>query len=123
MLVGGLVGGADPADRNLQAMSQVAKPPSSAAAAGRAGAARRLSDGLPPKLLAKWLRDMLLIREFENRCAQAYQQAKIGGFCHLYIGQEACAVGTLACVNPDDPVITAYRDHGHALARGMDPGV
>jgi pyruvate dehydrogenase E1 component alpha subunit len=65
---------------------------------------------------------MMLIREFEVRCAQAYQQAKIGGFCHLYIGQEACAVGTLACVNRDDPVITAYRDHGHALARGMDPG-
>jgi pyruvate dehydrogenase E1 component alpha subunit len=65
---------------------------------------------------------MMLIREFEVRCAQAYQQAKIGGFCHLYIGQEACAVGTLAAVNPDDPVVLAYRDHGHALARGMDPG-
>jgi pyruvate dehydrogenase E1 component alpha subunit len=65
---------------------------------------------------------MFLIREFENRTAQAYQQAKIGGFCHLYIGQEAAAVATLAAVNPDDPVITAYRDHGHALARGMDPG-
>ncbi len=85
-------------------------------------AGRRLSDALPAKTLVKWLRDMFLIREFENRCAQAYQQAKIGGFCHLYIGQEACAVGTIACVNPDDPVITAYRDHGHALARGMDPG-
>jgi pyruvate dehydrogenase E1 component alpha subunit len=80
------------------------------------------SDLLSPETLVKWLRDMLLIREFENRCAQAYQQAKIGGFCHLYNGQEACAVGTLAAVNPDDPVITAYRDHGHALARGMDPG-
>jgi pyruvate dehydrogenase E1 component alpha subunit len=64
---------------------------------------------------------MLLIREFEVRCAQAYQQARIGGFCHLYIGQEACAVGTLAAVEPDDPVILAYRDHGHALARGMSP--
>jgi pyruvate dehydrogenase E1 component alpha subunit len=65
---------------------------------------------------------MLLIREFENRCGQSYQQAKIGGFCHLYTGQEAAAVGTIACTEPDDPIVTAYRDHGHALARGMDPG-
>jgi pyruvate dehydrogenase E1 component alpha subunit len=62
---------------------------------------------------------MLLIREFENRCAQSYQQAKIGGFCHLYIGQEALAVGTINSINHDDPIVTAYRDHGHALARGM----
>jgi len=68
----------------------------------------------------KWLRDMMLIREFELRTMQAYQEAKIGGFCHVYIGQEACAVGSIAATNPDDPVITAYRDHGHALARGME---
>ncbi|MBS0191846.1 MAG: pyruvate dehydrogenase (acetyl-transferring) E1 component subunit alpha [Planctomycetes bacterium] len=72
--------------------------------------------------MVRWLRDMFLIREFENRTAQAYQQAKIGGFCHLYTGQEATAVGTIAALNPDDPIVTAYRDHGHALARGMDPG-
>ncbi len=83
----------------------------------------RLTDSLPDKTLISWLRDMVLIREFEFRCAQAYQQAKIGGFCHIYIGQEACAVGTIACLNDGEPVITAYRDHGHALARGMDPGV
>jgi pyruvate dehydrogenase E1 component alpha subunit len=83
---------------------------------------RRPSESLPPQTLVQWLREMYLIREFENRTAQAYQQAKIGGFCHLYIGQEATVVGTLAAVNPDDPIITAYRDHGHALARGMDPG-
>ncbi|MFN7020217.1 MAG: pyruvate dehydrogenase (acetyl-transferring) E1 component subunit alpha [Phycisphaerales bacterium] len=82
----------------------------------------RLTSQLPSETLHRWLRDMLLIREFEVRCAQAYQQAKIGGFCHLYIGQEACAVGTIAAVNHDDPIITAYRDHGHALARGMSPG-
>jgi len=79
----------------------------------------RASDALAPEVLIGWLRDMFLIREFENRTAQAYQQAKIGGFCHLYIGQEALAVGTVASVAPDDPIITAYRDHGHALARGM----
>ena len=69
----------------------------------------------------KWLRDMQLIREFENRTMQAYQQAKIGGFCHIYSGQEACAVGTIACINQDDPLVPAYRDHGHALAKGMTP--
>ncbi len=76
---------------------------------------------LPKEVLTKWLYDMQLIREFENRTMQAYQQAKIGGFCHIYTGQEAVAVGTIGCVNSDDPVITAYRDHGHALARGMTP--
>jgi pyruvate dehydrogenase E1 component alpha subunit len=81
----------------------------------------RLSDTLPDATLLKWLRDMQLIREFETRTQQAYQQAKIGGFCHIYSGQEACAVGTIGCVEHDDPVVTAYRDHGHALARGMDP--
>ncbi|GAB4385398.1 MAG: pyruvate dehydrogenase (acetyl-transferring) E1 component subunit alpha [Phycisphaerales bacterium] len=83
--------------------------------------APRLSDALPDETLIGWLRDMCLIREFENRTMQAYQQAKIGGFCHVYTGQEACAVGTIACLNPTDPVVTAYRDHGHALARGMTP--
>ncbi len=82
-------------------------------------ASARLSD----ETLVKWLREMALIREFELRTMAAYQQAKIGGFCHVYIGQEATAVGTIACVNHDDPIVTAYRDHGHALARGMDPGV
>jgi len=61
---------------------------------------------------------MLLIRRFEERASQAYQQQKIGGFCHLYIGQEAVAVGTVAAARNDDFVITAYRDHGHAIARG-----
>lgn len=69
----------------------------------------------------KWLREMMLIREFELRCMQAYQDKKIGGFCHVYIGQEAVAVGTIAAIEAADPVVTAYRDHGHALARGMDP--
>lgn len=63
---------------------------------------------------------MVLIRQFELRCAQSYQQQKIGGFCHLYVGQEAVAVGSIAAVRKDDYVITAYRDHGHAIAKGMD---
>jgi pyruvate dehydrogenase E1 component alpha subunit len=61
---------------------------------------------------------MLLIRRFEERASQQYQAQKIGGFCHLYIGQEAVVVGAAAAVRDDDYIITAYRDHGHALARG-----
>jgi pyruvate dehydrogenase E1 component alpha subunit len=61
---------------------------------------------------------MLLIRRFEERASQSYQQQKIGGFCHLYIGQEAVAVGAVAAARDDDYIITAYRDHGHAIARG-----
>jgi pyruvate dehydrogenase E1 component alpha subunit len=61
---------------------------------------------------------MLLIRRFEERASQAYQQQKIGGFCHLYIGQEAVVVGAVAAARNDDYMITAYRDHGHAIARG-----
>lgn len=80
-----------------------------------------LSAGLPADTLKGWLHDMLLIREFELRTMAAYQQAKIGGFCHIYIGQEAVAVGTIGACGHDDPIVTAYRDHGHALARGMDP--
>lgn len=72
-----------------------------------------------PAALLRWLRDMHLIREFEVRCMQAYQDKKIGGFCHVYIGQEAVAVGCVAAVQHRDPIVTAYRDHGHALARGM----
>lgn len=65
------------------------------------------------------LRSMLLQRRFEERCAEAYALGKIGGFCHLYIGQEAVSTGTLSVLRPDDYVITTYRDHGVALARGL----
>ncbi|MFG0326986.1 MAG: pyruvate dehydrogenase (acetyl-transferring) E1 component subunit alpha [Phycisphaerales bacterium JB037] len=97
----------------------------STAAQTKPSSTKPAADGLASKLsddtLLKWLYDMQLIREFETRTMQAYQQAKIGGFCHIYTGQEACAVGTNACVEKDDPMVLAYRDHGHALARGMDP--
>jgi pyruvate dehydrogenase E1 component alpha subunit len=66
-------------------------------------------------------RQMLLIRRFEERCAQLYVEGKIGGFLHLYIGQEAVAVGAMSLLRPDDYLITSYRDHGYALARGTDP--
>jgi pyruvate dehydrogenase E1 component subunit alpha len=67
------------------------------------------------------LRSMLLQRRFEERCAEAYALGKIGGFCHLYIGQEAVSTGTLSVIRPDDYVITTYRDHGQAIARGISP--
>ncbi|MFL6514890.1 MAG: pyruvate dehydrogenase (acetyl-transferring) E1 component subunit alpha [Chthoniobacterales bacterium] len=61
---------------------------------------------------------MLLVRRFEERASQQYQSQKIGGFCHLYIGQEAVVVGAAAATRPDDYFITAYRDHAHALVKG-----
>ncbi|MEW6534170.1 MAG: pyruvate dehydrogenase (acetyl-transferring) E1 component subunit alpha [Candidatus Auribacterota bacterium] len=71
-------------------------------------------------LLLKLLKDMLFIRRFEEVCGQMYGLKKIGGFCHLYIGQEAVAVGAIAALDlQKDYVLTAYRDHGHALACGM----
>ena len=66
-------------------------------------------------------RSMLLIRRFEERCAQLYSEGKIGGFLHLYIGQEAVGVGAMSLLRPDDYFVTSYRDHGLALARGTDP--
>jgi pyruvate dehydrogenase E1 component alpha subunit len=69
-----------------------------------------------------WLKQMMLIRRFEERAEEAYGQGKIGGFLHLYIGEEAIAVGAIAALKPDDDVVTHYRDHGYALARGVDPG-
>ncbi|MBP9106538.1 MAG: pyruvate dehydrogenase (acetyl-transferring) E1 component subunit alpha, partial [Gemmatimonadaceae bacterium] len=70
---------------------------------------------------AALLHSMLLQRRFEERCAEAYALGKIGGFCHLYIGQEACGTGAITQLSPDDYVITTYRDHGQALARGITP--
>ncbi|MFN3858243.1 MAG: pyruvate dehydrogenase (acetyl-transferring) E1 component subunit alpha [Caulobacter sp.] len=69
--------------------------------------------------LLKYYRDMLLIRRFEERAGQLYGMGLIGGFCHLYIGQEAIAVGMEAIRKPGDQIITGYRDHGHMLAAGM----
>ena len=66
-------------------------------------------------------RDMLLIRRFEEKAGQLYGMGFIGGFCHLYIGQEAVVVGMQMAIRPSDQVITTYRDHGHMLACGMDP--
>ncbi len=71
--------------------------------------------------LTKAYRDMLMIRRFEEKAGQLYGMGLIGGFCHLYIGQEAVVVGMLSAISEGDEVITSYRDHGHMLACGMDP--
>lgn len=68
-----------------------------------------------------WYESMLLMRRFEERAGQLYGMQKIKGFCHLYIGQEAVAAGAMSVLNKEDVVITAYRDHGNALAKGMSP--
>ena len=69
--------------------------------------------------LLELLRQMLRIRRFEERCAELYQQEKIRGFLHLYIGEEANAVGAMRALGPDDAVVATYREHGHAIARGI----
>lgn len=69
----------------------------------------------------KWYREMLLMRKFEEKCGQLYIQQKFGGFCHLYIGQEAVLSGMMEAIKPTDKVITAYRDHAHPLVMGSDP--
>src|SRR5262245_28872339 len=71
--------------------------------------------------LLTYYREMLLIRRFEERAGQLYGMGLIGGFCHLYIGQEAVSVGMQHALKEGDSVITAYRDHGHMLVTGMDP--
>ena len=87
---------------------------------GKTNVSSRLPDLQPQEKIAL-LRQMMLIRRFEEKAKQAFTQAKIKGFCHLYNGQEAVAVGTISVLNDDDAVITAYRDHAHALSRGTDP--
>ena len=95
-----------------------------AQAADIAGAKRRTRGAKEAPMtrdqLLQAYRDMLQIRRFEEKAGQLYGMGLIGGFCHLYIGQEAVVVGMQACLEPGDQVITSYRDHGHMLATGME---
>ncbi len=75
--------------------------------------------GETPAAMRALLRQILLVRRFEERAGEQYALGKIGGFCHLYIGQEACAVGAMAALGPDDLIFCSYREHGQALARGI----
>jgi pyruvate dehydrogenase E1 component alpha subunit len=77
--------------------------------------------GLSREQLLDMLYRMLLGRRFEERAAEMYAMQKIGGFCHLYIGQEAVAVGAISTLRPDDYILCSYRDHVHALVKGSDP--
>lgn len=76
-------------------------------------------DELDEKTLIKLYRQMLLVRRFEEKAAEAYSRGKIGGFCHLYIGQEAVAIGAISAIRTEDYVLTSYREHGHAIAKGI----
>ena len=79
------------------------------------------TDGLAAEQEVETYRRMLLIRRFEEKAGQLYGMGFVGGFCHLYIGQEAVVVGMQMALKDGDQVITGYRDHGHMLACGMDP--
>jgi len=96
-------------------------PPDAETSAPSAGANNGQPADDQASLRKDLLRSMLIQRRFEERCAEAYALGKIGGFCHLYIGQEAISTGTMSMLRPDDYVVTAYRDHGQAIARGMSP--
>src|SRR2546422_5631458 len=77
--------------------------------------------GVDAELARRLLHDMLLIRRFEEKAAEAYALGKVGGFLHLYIGEEAVAVGATSVLRADDYAISPYRDHGHCPAQGPDP--
>ena len=91
------------------------------AAGKRTSRAKSKAPAATPEELLQFYREMLLIRRFEEKAGQLYSMGLIGGFCHLYIGQEAVVVGAQAATTPDDSVVTSYRDHGHMLTCGMDP--
>ncbi|MBC8028822.1 MAG: pyruvate dehydrogenase (acetyl-transferring) E1 component subunit alpha [Pyrinomonadaceae bacterium] len=80
----------------------------------------RLS-GLDRATLIGIYHEMVLVRRFEEKAAEAYSSGKIGGFCHLYIGQEAVAIGAISAIRKDDYALTSYREHAHAIAKGMTP--
>src|SRR5438309_4397358 len=83
---------------------------------------RKQKDALKDRdALLRLYREMLLVRRFEEKTAEMYQAAKIGGFCHLNIGEEATIVGTISSLRPDDYVYSTYREHGHAIAKGIEP--
>ncbi|MGD0693699.1 MAG: pyruvate dehydrogenase (acetyl-transferring) E1 component subunit alpha [Terriglobia bacterium] len=108
----------EPTEAAVAAASVTEDRPVEAEAIDQESRARRTD----PAVLKSLLEQMLLIRRFEERAAELYTMGKIGGFCHLYIGQEAVAVGALSTLRKEDYILTSYREHGHALARGVDPG-
>ncbi len=102
-------------------MARSPKTPAKSKAPAKSTASKSSKSGPTPDELKQYYREMLVIRRFEEKAGQLYGMGLIGGFCHLYIGQEAVVVGMQAAAEPQDTVITSYRDHGHMLACGMDP--
>src|SRR6266705_2044733 len=105
---------APPSTPNIPSMPPAEAAPGAPESNGASGQEQKA-------LRIELLKSMLLQRRLEERCAEAYALGKIGGFCHLYIGQEAISTGTMSLLRPDDYVVTSYRDHGQAIARGMSP--
>src|SRR6188474_682483 len=75
-----------------------------------------------PEVLRHYYYQMLLLRRFEERTSEMYTKARIGGYCHLNLGEEATIVGLMAALTPDDYIFTNYREHGYIIARGVEPG-
>jgi len=92
-----------------------------AATKTKSGIKSEANESFPKETYIFWYESMLLIRKFEEKSGQLYGQQKIRGFCHLYIGQEAVAAGSVSALKKGDKYITAYRDHGHPLVLGSDP--
>lgn len=89
--------------------------------AAATGTAPKSKDRFTKETYVRWYRDMLLWRKFEEKCGQLYTEQKFGGFCHLYIGQEAVMAGVIEAIRPDDKMVTGYRDHVHPIALGIHP--
>ena len=106
-------------------MADTAKPKATGKTGSRRRAARNNADshfnGEKPEVLLDYYRQMLLIRRFEERAAQAYTQARIGGYCHLNLGEEATIVGLMEALQERDYLFTNYREHGYAIAKGTHP--
>lgn len=105
-------------------ISETATSVAEALGAGTTGASTQADRArrTDPKVLKDLLEKMVLVRRFEEKAAELYSLSKIGGFCHLYIGQEAVGVGAISTLRPEDYILASYREHGHALVRGVDPG-
>ena len=104
-----------------EGLSAMARPAKSAVKKPSRKRATKTPQATSPEKLIQYYREMLLIRRFEEKAGQLYGMGLIGGFCHLYIGQEAVVVGMQSTSTAHDSLITSYRDHGHMLACGMDP--
>jgi len=105
-------------------MAKKTASPKKAAKPAKAKASKKVSATKPKldkEVYVKWYEDMLIMRKLEEKAGQLYIQQKFGGFCHLYIGQEAVVAGTETAITLDDNIITAYRDHAHPIGRGMHP--